>query len=76
MKGIFSKHTTFLESVFNVLEFQIFSLQSRICKSFSQSLEQFFLTLGQNNFSKQNTYVPLGTVRKLREHDFAGFLTD
>ena len=32
---------------------QILGLQPRIFKSFSRSLEQFFLTLGQNNFGKK-----------------------
>ena len=39
---------------------QILSLQPRITKVFSQTLEQFFLTVGQNNFDNKipfhNTY--------------------
>ena len=31
----------------------ILELQSRISKVFSQSLEQFFLTVGQNNFGNE-----------------------
>ena len=37
---------------------QIFGLQPRISKDFSQSLDQFFLTVGQNNFGNKIPFIP------------------
>ena len=42
---------------------QILGLQPWISKVFSRSLEQFFLTVGQNNFGKK---IPINVQRKIQ----------